>query len=500
MNSNTTGGPRPITGSSIQAWGVPIEEWRSIAMQAQADVQRDPNDQEAARQLRMAQRALRVFQSQVVAPMMEGANQRDRANLRGETAASRTGNLQAGAVGVINSASLGLGDDIAGVAASVVPGGQTGQQARDRFRAGLSQVREDAPVGYWTGEVLGGVGLGAGAGRALAATGSQIAGVGRTVATSPARQAVGTALIRGGQTLGAGGTLTGNALGAAKVAGAVGGVEGALRGLASEGDLVDRLESAARMGAGGAVIGGTVAGVGQAGQRFLAARKAKRVKLDAESRSAAARAQLNEAAVTRIPLQQQIMEDRAVTAANQAQLTTQRVERGSRMRPANVSGGPAADTEAGIRARLRQQNFSDADIERVLAERRARMMPGAQAVQNAPESAPAPAGASTAPEPTPAAPLPPSTPEEGVMVRGRTGDMPAGNVVVNQVPESTRAFAQFVARPLNNQTMAQASRFLQTLDEAELAGFVNEIRNARQYGWLRDEWATFFDGLGLLGS
>ena len=339
MNSMTTGGPRPITGASITAWGVPIDEWRFIAQQAQADVQTNPSDEEAQRQLRMAQRALRTFNEQVLGPMVNRANERDQRNLTTESAALRTGPAQAYGAKFAHGASFGLGDDIAGImtqgpaaarrvihgttlglgddiAARALPDDPTtSQQARDRYRAGLDQLDADQPIAAPAGEISGAIGLGVATVPALTATGAGLAGVGATRAVGPLQQMLGTVLANFGRTIGAGGTLGGRHLPSMAAGGALAGAEGFIRGMAGEGSAGERLEDAMSRAPKDALVG---AGLTRVVNHFRL-RGARQRQADENL--------LNEGRIKRAQADQAegTVEPRIVTAENNAALSTERV-------------------------------------------------------------------------------------------------------------------------------------------------------------------------------
>jgi len=125
-------------------------------------------------------------------------------------------------------ATLGFGDELAGIGAGIVPGGQTREEATADSRKRLDALRTTNP------------------GASLLAEGAGIA------ATAPLGGQAFTALR------GPGGFVRG-----VKAAAVVGGTEGALIGAGgAEGDLVERAPAAARGGAAGATAGLLASGVG----------------------------------------------------------------------------------------------------------------------------------------------------------------------------------------------------------------------------------------------
>lgn len=155
---------------------------------------------------------------------------------------------------------FGFGDEIAGAAAAVAPGGKSYTEARDASRQRVSDMREVAPGATALSEIAGGV--------ALPALGA--ARVART-------------LVRPGA-----GAL-GKAVGAAGAAGAIGAGGGALYGLGESeaetpgGLLVDAAKSgavggllAAPLGAGASAVGGLLGKAGRFGREVVAPQSAGR--------------------------------------------------------------------------------------------------------------------------------------------------------------------------------------------------------------------------------
>jgi len=223
-------GPRPVSG--VEYFGIPVDEWRRVARLALADTQANPNDAEARQQLSYAQQILR-HHAGVTGQLQTRAIRREGRNLAEQTVAEAPGAVQAYAANALHGASLGIGDELAGLAA-VLPGGLSPQQAMDRYRAGRGQLYADQSIASFAGDVTGSLLLGAAGAKALPAVGATIA---------------------------AGGTLTGSGVRAAGAAAALAGTEGALRGAFSEGSLAERGEQAALQGAAAAVVGGTGVGV-----------------------------------------------------------------------------------------------------------------------------------------------------------------------------------------------------------------------------------------------
>jgi hypothetical protein len=236
---------RPISGADY--YGRSVEDWKRIAQNAHTALSANSHDAGARLTFQSAQGVLREHVANL-AQRNDAANQRDTYSAAEYADANQVGMGQSFAANALDAASLGMGDEIAGVGA-MLPGGMTPQQARDRYRAGLNQTVSDAPLSALAGQVAGATGIGVAAGQL-----PFLNGLSRTVA--------------------AGAKLGGPIIRSALAAGAIGGGEGVVRGVSSQGDIGQRLENAGTYGAVGAGMAGLGTAAINTGMQGLGAVKA----------------------------------------------------------------------------------------------------------------------------------------------------------------------------------------------------------------------------------
>lgn len=511
--------------------GEHIGVWRNSARKAMARLRINPADPEAVAALRDAQEILHQHAGRT-GVRMDAANAREAYSGAEAADATSAGGLQAFAANALDAASLGTGDEIAGLGA-LLPGGVTPQQARDRYRAGRGQLFEDHPIASTAGQITGAVGLGA------AGTVSRIATVPRLAGQLlPRATVLGTetsALPFLSRTIAQGGTLRGSVPASAGAGALIGGAEGLARGLFGEGTIGERVEDAALQGAIGAGLGG-------AGTGLVNWRRVKRAEKLSARRTAANNEELSNIKLER---ERAMTPARVQSAQNAAALSSARVEqipnnaaradaaveaipdnveyrqirnelmrfrrdhvRTLRSQPVAQRDVSPEGTETALRGWLQRQGMDPDAVERSVEA--ARRVPGSRLGRTA---APSPIPVSTAPvaAPAPIPEAPPSVAAEAThhlastqaeaaalpgtlrpdagLVRGRHG-MQVGAQASSQIPEATRNFTALLRlQP------AQRREVLKGLDADALQAVYAQAQNAKNYGWLT---RSQMDELGTL--